>query len=410
MRLEKIGEVLDAEIFLDGSKSISNRLLIIQALCEETILIDHISTSDDTRILQDLLHQKENQNYNVGSAGTAFRFLTAYFAFKEGTQTITGSERLKNRPIGTLVAALNTIGANIEYLEKEGFAPLSIKSPKNKILESVQLDGSISSQFISALCLVAPILPNGLSIKLENNLVSKSYILLTLQMMQHFGVQSVFKENVINISNQKYLGKSYYVESDWSAAAYYYCIVALAKTAKIKLNGLHNSIQGDAVLTTLFTQFGVKTTFVEKGIIIEKTENINPPIFEYNFIDCPDIAQPLIVLCAAKGIQSLVSGIETLKVKETDRIQALKTELGKTGVSFVKLPPHFSKKSNTPVYLLEGKCSFENLLPFDTYDDHRMAMSLSLLTMISAIEINNPEVISKSYPNFWQDLMELRNT
>jgi 3-phosphoshikimate 1-carboxyvinyltransferase len=407
MRLEKINSEIDAEIFLDGSKSISNRLLIIQALCEDIFLINHISTSDDTRILKGLLHQKENQNYNVGNAGTTFRFLTAYFAFKEGTQTITGSERLKDRPIRTLINALNSIGADIEYEEKEGFAPLIIKSPKNKILDSVQLDGSISSQFISALCLVAPILPNGLTIKLENNLVSKSYILLTLQMMQHFGVKSVFEENEIHIPNQKYISKEYFVESDWSAAAYYYCIVALSQNAKIILKGLNNSVQGDAILVKLFEQFGVNTTFIEDGILIEKTEDIHPPLFEYNFIDCPDIAQPLIILCAAKGIQGLFSGIETLKVKETDRILALKTELQKTGVSFVKLPPHFSKKSQTPVYLLEGKCNFENAITFDTYNDHRMAMSLSILAMVSDIEINNPEVVSKSYPKFWEDLKKL---
>ncbi len=408
MKLTRISSKINAQISLDGSKSISNRLLIIQALCDEKFEIKNLSTSDDTKILKEALLQKEG-TIDVGIAGTSFRFLTAFFSFKEGTQIITGSERLQNRPISNLVDALNSIGANITYADKVGFAPLVIHPPQHSSVHIVNIDASISSQFISALCLIAPVLPYGLRIHLENSTVSRPYIDLTLQLMSHLGVQSHFEDNTIIISNQKYIGKSYHVESDWSAAAYYYCILAISENGKIQLNGLYNTLQADAVLQLIFSQFGVKTTFIENGIIIEKIEMTEPIIFEYNFVDCPDIAQPIIILCATKGIQGLISGIETLKAKETDRILALKTELSKIGVSFVKLPPHFSKKSSSPMYLLEGKCQFENNISFDTYDDHRMAMSLSILSMLHDIEINNPEVVSKSYPNYWQDFSKLKN-
>jgi 3-phosphoshikimate 1-carboxyvinyltransferase len=405
IKLSHPNKIINAEIPLNGSKSISNRVLLIRALCEGTFNIDNLSTSDDTDTLEKLLSE-EAKEYNTGHAGTTFRFLTAYLAFKEGTQYLTGSDRMKQRPIKALVEALNDIGANIEYEKEEGYPPLIIHSPKVKLNNEVKIKSNISSQYISALLMLAPTLSNGLKITLEGELVSKPYLLMTLSIMKYFGIEYKFEQNIIEVKEQKYLARDYFVESDWSAASYYFSIAAIADQAEIKLTKLFkDSLQGDSEIVRIAEKFGVAAEFKDNEVIIKKRKNFsNPQLVEYNFIEQPDIAQTVFTMCAATDTQGLFTGLQTLYIKETDRLQAFKNELSKVGVSLTKLPPKFSKNSKNEYFLLEGKIEVTNIPTFDTYHDHRMAMALAPLALKNEIIINDFEVVSKSYPDFWNHL------
>ena len=304
---------------------------------------------------------------------------------------------MKQRPIAPLVDALKSLGADIEYLENEGFPPIKIKG---KILTTnkVEVDGTISSQFLSALMMIAPILENGLKIKIKENLVSKPYAEMTIALMKHFGVSTLWKENTIEIAHQKYISKSYKVESDWSAAAFWYALVALSKDAEITLPGLQkNSQQGDSVLPELMKQFGVETEFKQNGITLRQSSIANrQSSIQIDFTNFPDLAQSLTVLAAALNLKIQFSGIENLKIKETDRIVALQTELKKFGKEFIKEGNY---------YVLKGQ--FKDLQEtIETYDDHRMVMSFAPLSLICGnINIQNPETVKKSYPRFWGDLI-----
>lgn len=389
---------INGTISLSGSKSLSNRALIIQALSEQDFDISNLASAKDTQILKKLLNQTEGE-FDAGHAGTTFRFMTSYLAFQNGSQILTGSERMKLRPIGSLVEALNEIGANIEYLDQEGFPPLKVHSPKQEIENEISLKADVSSQFISSLALIAPTLEHGLTIRMEGDVVSKSYIQMTLGMMEYFGVSSDWKENSIHISHQKYFGKPITIEGDWSSASYLYGIVALSEGSSIQIKNLFDdSLQGDSAIQEIMSNLGVKTCFEDDGIKIS-SEKTTLEKFEYDFILQPDLVQTISVVNAIKGIPSYFTGTRTLQIKETERVTALQRELSKTGISIESIKENsFQQKS---------KAQFEEKLSFETYDDHRMAMALSLLSFISPTIINDPKVVVKSYPSFWNDLEQL---
>ena len=398
---------IEGHITLDGSKSISNRALIMQALCQKPFKLEGLSNSDDTKTLIDLLASNEKVK-NAGHAGTTFRFLTAYYAVLGGEQILTGSERMKDRPIKPLVEALNSIGANIQYLEKEGFPPLKIGpySPNNR--SAIEIPATMSSQFISAILMVAPTLSNGLELRLIGQPVSMSYIQMTLKMMEEFGIHSKMSGNKIQIDPQEYIPKNYRIEADWSAASYYYSMAIICGKSDLKLSGLSNQgLQGDAVIAEIANNFGVDTHFEDHSIQIQKNHNEIPKHFEFDFLLCPDIAQTVTVWCAALGVESLFTGLQTLSIKETDRILALQQELQKIEVYLSALPEKFSKRSKKAYYLLSGKTKYQNTPEFETYDDHRMAMAFAPLALQNIICINDPMVVTKSYRNYWTDLSSI---
>ena len=400
---------LHGTITLTASKSESNRALIIQALCNEGFTINNLATANDTKILQQILNRarvsKTEGVYNVEDSGTAMRFLTAFFATKPGIHILIGSERMKERPVGILVKALRDLGAQIEYIEKEGFPPVKIIG---KILTGtgVEMDGNVSSQFISAVLLISSELPNGLVIKFRGDVTSQPYVNMTLKMMEEFRVYGQWHDQYISVSQQKYHKKndpyySFEVESDWSSASYWYAIAALSKDADFTIKGLkHPSLQGDAIVADIFTFFGIKTEYVTGGIHLTKIKS-KTEHFGYDFSDCPDLVQTIAVVANALGTSALFNGVHTLRIKETDRITALKNELNKLGAeikiindnSIELFPKPASTDLNTP-----------NLI-INTYNDHRMAMAFSALAMqFDSIVIDQPEVVKKSYPDFWEDL------
>lgn len=400
---------LRGAIALSGSKSISNRVLIIRALCPQSFPVKGLADAKDTRLMQGLLDSGEAV-LDAGAAGTTFRFLTALLSLREGTQVLTGTERMKQRPIGVLVEALRSLGADIEYLEKEGYPPLRIGPPRySGRNRQISISAGTSSQYISALLLIAPSLPEGLSLRLEGTVVSRPYIEMTLRLMHHFGVQHTWEGDTITVRAQEYRPAEFQVEADWSAASYYYSMAALAPEADLKLCGLFaQSLQGDAVLAEMMRHFGVETTFEEGAAHLRKLPGATAPaLFEWDFLQCPDLAQTLAVTCAALGVRGVFSGLETLRIKETDRIAALRTELAKTGVSLYELPARMAKKSGRQFFLIEGKASLESNSAFDTYEDHRMAMAFAPLAMYGSVGIREPGVVEKSYPLFWEDLKSL---
>lgn len=396
---------LSGRIPLTRSKSIANRALIINALSAQPTEIMHLASSKDTQTLTRLLNtQPEDDVYDVGPAGTTFRFLTAYLALQPGTQTLTGSKRMLERPIGPLAEGLKKLGADIEYLGEEGFPPLKIKEWKNTANNKLEIPANISSQFISALLMIAPRLPNGLELTLAGDIVSESYIRMTLGLMEKFGVSATWTGNTISVANSEYVApEKFEVEADWSAASYFYSLAAIAEQADIELEGLQmESLQGDAAIIAMMKVFGVETSATDTGIKLQKTGEAGG-MFEKNFILCPDIAQTLAVSCAALGMQGLFSGLETLSIKETDRIAAIQNELQKFQVFFSKLPEKFSKDKGTNFYHVEGKATVDAQF-VNTYHDHRMAMAFAPLALLGKIQIEDAMVVEKSYPEFWDHL------
>lgn len=407
-RLAKADPRIRGQIELTGSKSIANRALIIRALTPGGFPIERMAAANDTELLQALL-ASDAEVRDAGPAGTTFRFLTAYLALQPGTQTLTGTERMKQRPIGVLVDALRHLGARIEYLEKEGYPPLRIGESRLDATHRLSIEASTSSQYISALLMIAPVLPNGLELQLVGDLVSRPYVEMTLGLMRYFGVEHTWEGDTIRVAPQAYTPRPFRVEADWSAASYYYSLAAIADEAELEIEGLFaDSFQGDAVVEEQFRRFGVETTFRKGGITLRKPAGTPAPaVFEWDFMQCPDVAQTLAVTCAALGVQGLYTGLQTLKIKETDRVAALKTELGKLGIVLAKLPPQFSKKKGGEYYLQEGKARWEPPVRFATYEDHRMAMALAPLALLGPIEIADPMVVVKSYPGFYEDLEQL---
>lgn len=406
--LTKPNRHIIGEITLAGSKSISNRTLIIRALSKTDFPIHRLANAKDSQLLQNLLISDKIIR-DAGAAGTTFRFLTAYLSLQPDTQILTGTERMKQRPIGVLVDALRLLGADIEYLEKEGYPPLKIGAPNNiGKTHRLRIAANTSSQYISALLMIAPVLPKGLELTLEGEIVSRPYIEMTLAQMRYFGVQSRWDDKVIKIAPQDYEPKAFTVEADWSAASYYYAMAVFADQLDLQLNGLFkDSAQGDAVLVPMMEKFGIKTEFNEQGIRLTKTTEALPKLFEWDFIECPDLAQTLAVVCAGTGVQGIFTGLETLRIKETDRIAALQKELTKVRAHLAALPAKFTSQSGKQHFLIEGKAIVEKNPAFATYEDHRMAMAFAPLAMLGKIQIEAPQVVEKSYPTFWEDLQKL---
>ncbi len=402
--------ILNSTIRLSGSKSITNRLLILKDVLELDLSLENISTSEDTQHLQKALEKIKNKTHaiiDVGSAGTDMRFLTAYLACKEGEWTLTGSDRMKQRPIGELVNALQSIGADISYLEKDTFPPLKIKGKKLKG-GKIEIDGSISSQFISALLLISAKFENGLELILKNDIVSWPYILMTLDLLSEFSIKASTVLNTIKISSSSTLhlpSSIYYIESDWSAASYWYSLIALSKNATITLRGLKkSSSQGDSVLQNMYKELGVTSEFKNELLMLAKNSTPTKN-FAYDFTNCPDLAQTLAVTCFGLGIKAELTGLKTLKIKETDRILALKTELEKFGaiISITENSIHINDKRLKTQDVLST--IDDRPLTIETYNDHRMAMSFAPLALVfGALSIQDPGVVSKSYPLFWEDL------
>lgn len=409
IQLKRPNRSVKGHITLAGSKSISNRALIIRALCKEHFDITHLANAKDTQLLSALLESTEVLR-DAGAAGTTFRFLTAFLSMQKGTQVLTGTERMKQRPIGVLVDALRKLGAQIEYIEKEGYPPLRIGEANNfGAQKELSIAASTSSQYISALLMLAPTLPEGLRLTLTGKIVSRSYIEMTLSLMAYFGIQYKWEGSTISISPQTYTARPFRVEADWSAASYYYAIAAFADDLDLQLDGIYaDSVQGDAAIVEIMERLGVKTTYNETGVRLTKIEKVEMPlVFEWNFIRCPDIAQTMAVICGGLGVESIFSGLETLRIKETDRIAALQNELRKVGVSLSELPARFSPQSGHTYFMVNGKAIFSDTPCFPTYEDHRMAMAFAPLAMLHPIEIEEPEVVNKSYPDFWKDLQKI---
>lgn len=400
LTLKKTNSNLHGTIHLAGSKSISNRVLLIRALCGQPFEIQGLANADDTQKLLALLDSKEDV-LDTGPAGTTYRFMTAYLAFQPGEKILTGSERMKQRPIKILVEALKKLGAQIEYLEKEGFPPLKIGTPNLNNTQILEVDAGMSSQYISALLMLAPTLPQGLQIRLLGDVVSLPYIAMTLKIMQDFGIDYQWEGNEISILPQPYIPRNYKIEADWSAASYYYAMAAFSSAPDLLLTGLfEESTQGDAVLAKMMAQFGIQTTFLKEGVRLQRISNPNLNVFEWDFLTCPDLAQTMAVICAGLGIPATFSGLQTLKIKETDRVGALDQELSKIGVQFREF-----SKSDSLTCVLEGKALIPKEFPvFETYHDHRMAMAFAPLGLLGEIGIEDPQVVVKSYPDFWKDL------
>ncbi len=408
-RVSKVDRKIKGHIRLAGSKSISNRALIVQALCEDDFAIEGLANAKDTVTLQALLASDE-ELLDVGAAGTTFRFLTAYLCTTAGSQILTGSERMKQRPIGVLVEALRKLGAKIDYLENEGYPPLRIGESTNFGQQAkLTIPASTSSQYITALLLLGPTLPQGIELTLDGKIVSRPYIEMTLGLMAHFGVNYKWEGNVISVSAQAYQAKPFMVEADWSAASYYYSLAAMSEECDLQLDGLFaNSFQGDAALQELYRHFGVQTSFNETGLqLLKPAGALAVQLFECDFLTCPDIAQTLAVSCAGLGVQGLFTGLETLRIKETDRIAALKIELGKVNSFFSALPARMSGGSGQEYFMLEGKAEWDQAPSFATYEDHRMAMAFAPFGMLHPIQIEEPDVVVKSYPDFWRDFTAL---
>ncbi|NRA94106.1 MAG: 3-phosphoshikimate 1-carboxyvinyltransferase [Psychroserpens sp.] len=396
IRIQKSFINPSSSITITGSKSESNRLLMLQALYPN-LKLENLSNSDDTEVMQKALNSADS-TIDIHHAGTAMRFLTAYFATQKGRETIlTGSARMKERPIKILVDALNALGANIEYLEQTGCPPLRIHGA-NITSHKVTLKANVSSQYISALLLIASGLENGLELTLEGEITSVPYIKMTLNLLNQIGVVTDFEGQTIKVEpNQEGMDdKTLVVESDWSSASYFFSIIALSSIGtKVKLSSYHrSSLQGDSVLVDIYKDFGVHTSFEANEILLEKVEE-NDQSKTYDLRNAPDIAQTIAVTCLGLGIECFLTGLHTLKIKETDRLEALKTEIQKLGGTVSITDDALKLKSSKLL---------QNGVSIDTYNDHRMAMAFAPLGLKTDIQINDAGVVSKSYPEFWQDL------
>jgi 3-phosphoshikimate 1-carboxyvinyltransferase len=400
IRIEGVEKsLINDSIFISGSKSESNRLLILQKLFPD-ISIDNLSDSDDTHHLNHAL-TTDDEEINIGHAGTAMRFLTAYFATQNHRIVVlSGSERMHNRPIKILVDALRDLGADISYVEKNGYPPLKIAG-KELTKGRVSIQGNVSSQYISALLLIAPSLPNGLEIELIGEITSIPYIQMTLSLLNQMGVITHFMGQKVTVEPMKKTdAQTIVVESDWSSASYFYSIVALSAIGtEIKLSAYKKeSLQGDSVLADIYKHFGVETEFGENSITLKKVSDVKGDLLQRNLIKAPDIAQTIAVTCFGMGISCELTGLHTLKIKETDRLEALKTELTKLGAEI--------EVTNHSLHL-KARNTINSNISIETYNDHRMAMAFAPLGMLTSLTIVDANVVTKSYRNFWKDLKQI---
>lgn len=391
---------IQAKIQLAASKSESNRALIINALSNFGGQLSNVSAARDTQTMLRLLQSSEKVA-DVLDAGTTMRFLTAYFAVTGQNKTMTGTPRMCERPIGILVDALRTVGADITYLGKDGYPPTQLNGFTYSGENKVKIRGDVSSQYISALLMVGPTLPEGITLELTGEVGSRPYIEMTLQQMVAFGAtfEADWEHKIIRVPAQKYTPTHYQVESDWSGASYWYSVVALAEQAEVELLGLkENSLQGDSAIVDIMRYMGVESTFTAQGVLLTKIPA--QEAFAWDFTDCPDLAQTVAACAVAKGITVTMTGIESLKIKETDRVAALQAELPKIGGELVEV------ESNTK-YVVRRTVAPTTQPIIETYDDHRMAMAFAPVGMVMPIVIEEPHVVAKSYPSFWEDLKKV---
>ena len=393
-------EQITATIQLPSSKSISNRALIINALGNGTYKPENLSDCDDTMVMIRALDQNlPHDTIDIMAAGTAMRFLTAYLSVTPGSRIITGTQRMQQRPIQLLVDALRELGADIEYVNNEGFPPLRIHGRELK-KDHICLPGNVSSQYISALLMIGPSLKNGLKVTLTGDVISKPYINLTIQLMSDFGAQvSWTNDHELQVVPQPYRSIPYYIESDWSAASYWYQMAALSQEATVTLPGLfEKSYQGDSKVADIFRSLGIETIFGDKTVTLKKTGTCVRRL-NYDFINQPDLAQTFVVTCALMNIPFRFSGLQSLKIKETDRMAALICEMKKLG--------YVLQESEGSVLSWEGERCEPTGEAIDTYEDHRMAMAFAPAALVLPnLCINNPQVVSKSYPHYWEDLQK----
>jgi 3-phosphoshikimate 1-carboxyvinyltransferase len=400
--LSKVHDSFNTEIPLPSSKSESNRSLIINALAQGNENLSNLAEARDTQTMMRLL-ASDDTIADVIDAGTTMRFLTAYFAITGQQKTMTGTPRMCERPIGILVDALRNLGANITYTGKNGFPPLQLNGFTFSGDKHLKIRGDVSSQYISAILMIAPLLPQGLVLEITGELGSKPYIEMTLKQMEAFGVKVIadWQNMTISVSPQKYKVVNYAVESDWSGASYWYSMVALSEhpESSLELLGLkENSLQGDSVITQIMSHLGVKSVYNGKGFVLTKIPAKTE--LEWDFTDCPDLAQTVCVVAAAKNISLTLTGIESLKVKETDRVFALQTELAKLGAKLEEV-------EKNQRYLLTPNAIINLSESIHTYDDHRMAMAFAPLALLTDVVIEEPDVVVKSYPSFWKHLAKI---
>lgn len=397
LKLKHSPVIKSSEIQLEASKSESNRALIINALSGGDSSLKNLSNARDTQTMLRLLASEE-RTLDVLDAGTTMRFLTAYSILGDQPKMLTGTERMQQRPIKILAKSLRQIGAKVKFLQKDGFPPIEVHPLKKQKREQINIKGDVSSQYISALLMIAPCLPEGLTLTLKGKIGSRPYIQMTLDMMRMFEINASWTNNTIEIKPQQYGSYDYAVESDWSGASYWYSFVALADQAKVKLLGLRQkSLQGDIAIVRIMNQLGVMSTFEEDGVILEKIPHRNA--VEIDFSDCPDLAQTVTVVCGVKKVESRFTGLESLRIKETDRIKALKRELKKFSI----------KLKETEEGVWEVRSKFEpgrDTVSVHTYEDHRMAMAFAPLCTQQEIIIEDPGVVNKSYPSFWDHVSE----
>ncbi|HQQ96501.1 MAG TPA: 3-phosphoshikimate 1-carboxyvinyltransferase [Cyclobacteriaceae bacterium] len=382
---------------LPSSKSLSNRALIIHALSDNTSKLENLSSARDTQLMLSLIHNPEKV-INVMDAGTTMRFLTAYFGATRQSKILTGTDRMKERPIHLLVNALRSLGVTIQYLGKEGFPPLEVMGFEQQLTDRLSIRGDVSSQFISALMMVAPTLPLGLTIRLEGKIGSMPYLRMTAALMKQFGVNPTFQGADIIIPAKAYTATNYRVEPDWSAASYWFAFAALATEAQLLLPGVGaEALQGDRVIVDIMSQLGVSARFGSDGMTLTK-QPVKVQKLEWDFTDCPDLAQTVLPVCTALRIPGSFTGLESLRIKETDRIDALQQELGKIGGQLEEVSGRWT--------LLPSPIPSAKPV-INTYHDHRMAMGFAPLLTTRDISIGTPEVVQKSYPTFWSDLRAL---
>jgi 3-phosphoshikimate 1-carboxyvinyltransferase len=392
-----------ATIYLTGSKSESNRALIISALSKGAVKVENLSDAADTVILSGILsslHEPESgiKTIDVGHAGTAMRFLTAYLPTLRRPFELTGSKRMQERPVKLLTEALHTLGASIDYKGESGYPPLLISENFQQTTNRVSIKGDVSSQYISALLMIAPTLEQGLFLEIEGYLTSEPYVRMTLTMLEEAGIRHEWIDNVIHIAHQEFTSATLIVEPDWSAASYWYSIVALLQQAQVTLPYLkENSLQGDSRIESIMNAFGVISHRTDEGVQLSSAALDASSMDILDLKDCPDLAQTIIVCAAAKGLDIKFTGLETLKIKETNRVKALQNELGKIGVELLE---------HDLIYTLDcSNLNFPKKVTFSTYDDHRMAMAFAPLAMlIEEVEMEDYQVVEKSYPDFWNDL------
>lgn len=394
--IERLPQLKAHKVKLSASKSESNRALIIQALAGSGIYLGNLSDARDTRLMESLL-KSDAHELDAKDAGTTMRFLTAYCASQNRRAILTGTPRMQERPIRILVDALRELGADIRYLKNEGFPPLEIHGLAAQKSDFIKIRGDVSSQYISALLMIAPRLKQGLTLRLEGKIGSWPYITMTLNLMEHFGVKALVNDNEISISPQSYQSNDYTIESDWSGASYWYSLMALTGDGTLSLPGLRSSsFQGDQIIAEMMVHLGAHSKFEPGQVVISGSGHQSSATFD--FTDCPDLAQTVAVAAAAKGVKVKMTGLESLRIKETDRIAALQNELQKIGADLVE--------EGSTWYLLPSNKLPEQVV-IETYEDHRMAMAFAPLATKMQVEIKDPEVVQKSYPGFWQEMEKL---